>query len=288
MHLLAVGNAVLDIVNIVEAYPQEDDEVRATEQYLSRGGNATNTLVVLRQLAHQCDWAGVMAQDSGGRYILADLERAGIGCDGVKFIRDGQTPTSYICVSQTTASRTIVHHRNLPEYTAKYFSTLDLNGYDWIHFEGREPIELADMLAITKLAKKKISCSLEVEKDRLGIEALFSGPDLILFSKVYAQSKGFSQGGAFLDHISQHCTANHLFCAWGEQGAYGLVKGQKVQHSPAVNAGKIIDTLGAGDVFNASVIHSVHAGYDIQRVLNLACRLAGQKCAQYGLNNLLC
>ena len=58
-HVLAVGVATLDIINEVESYPPEDGEVRALAQAIRRGGNASNTLVVLSQLGHSCEWAGV-------------------------------------------------------------------------------------------------------------------------------------------------------------------------------------------------------------------------------------
>ena len=46
-NILAVGIATIDIINRVNGYPHEDDEIRAISQSIRRGGNATNTLVVL-------------------------------------------------------------------------------------------------------------------------------------------------------------------------------------------------------------------------------------------------
>lgn len=65
--ILAIGIATLDIVNLVADYPPEDSEVRALDQRVSRGGNATNTLVVLSQLGHRCSWGGVLAEDADSR-----------------------------------------------------------------------------------------------------------------------------------------------------------------------------------------------------------------------------
>ena len=48
--ILGVGIATLDIINRVEHYPGADDEVRALSQVQVRGGNVTNTLVVLAQM----------------------------------------------------------------------------------------------------------------------------------------------------------------------------------------------------------------------------------------------
>ena len=64
--ILGVGIATLDIINTVDGYPAEDSEVRAIHQRICRGGNATNTLVVLSQLGHRCAWAGVLADEPDG------------------------------------------------------------------------------------------------------------------------------------------------------------------------------------------------------------------------------
>ena len=48
--LLGIGNATLDVIHLVDGYPRENDEVRARERYVRRGGNTANTLVVLSQL----------------------------------------------------------------------------------------------------------------------------------------------------------------------------------------------------------------------------------------------
>jgi ketohexokinase len=49
----------------------------------------------------------------------------------------------------------------------------------------------------------------------------------------------------------------------------------------------LVDTLGAGDVFNAGLIHALLEGEDPRRALALAVELAGRKCGRQGLDGLL-
>ena len=72
--VLCIGVATLDWVQVVRQYPVVDSEVRAEQQYLWRGGNATNTLVVLSQLVEQCSWFGTLADDAFADLICADLD----------------------------------------------------------------------------------------------------------------------------------------------------------------------------------------------------------------------
>src|SRR3569623_518989 len=135
--ILGIGIATLDIINHVEGYPAEDSEVRALAQRISRGGNCTNTLVVLSQLGHRCGWGGVLAEESDAARITADLDSYHIDLAPVRRIARGKMPTSYIIVNQRNGSRTIVHYRDLPEYGYDDFAAIDLDGYHWLHLEGR-------------------------------------------------------------------------------------------------------------------------------------------------------
>lgn len=283
MRVLAVGIATLDIINRVSRYPAEDDEVRALSQQRLRGGNATNTLVVLSQRGHACDWAGMIADEPDSRTILADLERYRVGSDHCRHLPGGKVPTSYVALSEATGSRTIIHYRDLPEYPAEAFADIDLSCYDWIHFEGRNVEALAVMLERTK--RSGTPCSLEVEKPREGIEALFAQAGLLLFSRQYARHRGFDSAQSFLSQVPPAgCDA---YCAWGDQGAWLREADGGVHHSPAFAPTRIQDTLGAGDVFNAGIIDARLQGMAAADGLAHACRLAGRKCGQLGFDGLM-
>lgn len=284
MRVLAVGVATLDIVNEVVNYPAEDTEVRAIAQRVSRGGNATNTLVVLSQLGHLCDWAGIVADTPDAGLVFDDLARYDIGTQHVVRHSGGRLPTSYIALSEATASRTIVHYRDLPEYPAEAFSAIELRDYEWIHFEGRDVPALGTMLErLRRFGGPR--CSLEVEKPRPGIEALFSMADLLLFSRHYAQSCGYADAQTLLRKVA--ISGKPATCAWGEAGAWGCDENGRLHRSRGFRPGPIVDTLGAGDVFNASVIDTWSAGKDMQQCLTAATLLAGRKCAQQGLDGLI-
>lgn len=284
--ILAVGNATLDIINVVDSYPHEDQEVRAQSQHRNRGGNATNTLVILSQLGHECAWAGTLADEPDAEQIKSDLREHNIDLNAVHTVAHGKIPTSYVTLSRLSGSRTIVHFRDLPEYHSRDFANIDLNRFDWIHFEGRNVPEVKVMLERIRREQPQIRCSLEVEKPREGIEQLFGYADLLMFSKEYALRHGSHNGEQFLRRMQDKRLSAQMSCTWGEKGAHALNHQGKIIHAPAFQPAMVVDTLGAGDVFNAGLIDQMVQGHGLDIALIEASRLAGKKCGIYGLNNL--
>lgn len=289
--VLTVGIATLDIINTVDRYPEEDSEVRASAQALRRGGNASNTAVVLQQLGEQCSWAGTLADDAGSEIIRADLAQHAVDLEAAQVVAGGRTPTSYVTLSAQNGSRSIVHFRDLPEYSLAAFQQLDLSVFDWLHFEGRNVEQTRAMLAHARQVVPTVPRSVEIEKPREGISSLCEGADLLLYSRDYAQSLGKGCGAMqdpvnFLQAQQRNTPSAEHICSWAEQGAWGIDRQGKVFHSVAADVPCVVDTLGAGDTFNAAIIHAKLVRLPLAECLRDACQLAGQKCAQQGLQAL--
>jgi ketohexokinase len=286
MRILAVGTATLDIVNRVPVYPQEDQELRATQQRIRCGGNACNTLTVLSRLGHEVSWAGVLADDASGERIRKELIERGIDLRWAKTYLGGVTPTSYITSSEQTGSRTIVHYRSLPEYDASYFFDIDLAPYHWIHFEGRHPSATQKMLQHARRVHRRATRSLELEKHREGLERCLTDVDVVMIAKQYALSKQCQEAKQIFDLIRPMAGASALlYLAWGDQGAWCQPPEGPRQHQPACQPSEIVDTLGAGDVFNAGLIHGLQQGNNPLEALNIAIQMAGEKCGRYGMED---
>jgi ketohexokinase len=284
--VLGIGVATLDVVNRVAVYPPEDAEVRADSRVLARGGNAANTLAVLAQIGHACAWAGTVADDAAGDFVLAELARQGVDTRPGVRVRGAATPTSYVTLSAATGSRTIVHWRDLREYQQRDFAALDLDGYEWLHFEGRQVADTARMLADARERRPGTPRSVEIEKPRPGIEELLPLADLVLFSRQYALARGHADAASLLARARALAPRATLVCAWGEAGAWASVPGEPPVHGPAFPPAAVVDTLGAGDVFNAGVIDALLRSPDAQRAVTAGCRLAGRKCGRSGLEGL--
>lgn len=285
-NILLTGIATLDIINQVNHYPKENEELRATGQLLRRGGNAANTADVLNQIGHNVTLNCVLAKDSSGYFIQDELTSRHISLAAEIPDKQGATPTSYITLNALNGSRTIVHHRDLAESSFEHFDQLDLVHFDWFHFEGRNIN--ACLLMMKKAIAHKKTISLEIEKIRPDGDILQLMPvaDILMLSKPFALSQGKQSATECLQFFSRQFPDKIISCSWGNKGAW-IIHNSDMFHSPASISTSIVDTLGAGDTFNASLIDALIKQQSIETAVHSATELAGLKCTQYGFDNLI-
>ena len=286
-HILSVGIATLDIINSVAHYPHEDEEMRASSQRITQGGNAANTATILAQYGHQLDFCGVLSNDSNGQYIQTILAKKRINTRFSQIVENGSAPTSYITLNEKNGSRTIVHYRDLPELGYQHFKSIPVETFDWLHFEGRNVIETEKILRACRKQLVDQPVSLEIEKHRTGIECLFPLADIVIFSRDFVLKSEYKQPTDFLRAMRKITQNSILVCTWGDQGAWAVDHNGNEYHSPAFPPPDVIDTVGAGDTFNAGFINSMASGHSLQNALTHACQLAGKKVGQSGFDNLI-
>jgi ketohexokinase len=110
---------------------------------------------------------------------------------------------------------------------------------------------------------------------------------VLLSSRAYVQQLGYRDPTRFLSDQWRSTTAEVLFLPWGADGAYGQERGAPVCFEPALRPRRVLDTLGAGDVFNAAVIDGLLSGLETHSLLARANRFAGFKCGRRGLRGLV-
>ncbi|KAK3563583.1 hypothetical protein QTP86_030941 [Hemibagrus guttatus] len=252
----------------------------------------------------QCSWPAsvvICNQTSGTRtilhmnsFIVGDFSRRGVDISAVAWQPCGETPCACCIVCQTSGSRTVVlYDTNLPDVCADDFSKLDLSRFQWIHFEGRNADEQVKMIHqvrsynATQEEKNRITVSVEIEKTRPSLYQLFPHADVVFVSKDVAMHFGFhSASTAVKGFYSRVKDGASLICAWAEKGADAMGPDGTVLHSDAFPPENLVDTLGAGDTFNAAVIHSLAKGGSLQEALTFGCQIAGKKCGVHGYDGI--
>ncbi|XP_071222829.1 ketohexokinase isoform X9 [Salvelinus alpinus] len=244
--ILCIGLVCLDIINVVDKYPEEDTDTRCLSQRWQRGGNASNSCTVLSLLGAPCAFMGSLAPGHVADFVLDDFQKYQIDISLLSEHPHSSFPTSMIISNVTTGTRTILHmNRNLPDVSAADFSEVDLSQYKWIHWE-------------------------------------------VFVSKDVAMHFGFHSAASALKGLYHRVKKGAvLICAWAEKGADAMGPDGIVVHSDAFPPEAVVDTLGAGDTFNASVIYTLSNGGGVQEALTFGCQVAGRKCGVHGYDEIV-
>ncbi|ODN00024.1 Ketohexokinase [Orchesella cincta] len=248
------------------------------------------------------------------RFLQNDMDSLGIKRDNCPIIQCGTGPISVVICSEETGSRTIIHAKgNLPELTLTDLEKLDISKYSWIHFEGRNEASLPSMLTRIKdynsthlnptllkdddpmtptYRKVHIPVSVEVEKHREALGCLLPLADVVLVGKDFAMLQGAKDCMEAARIISTKVQPGTVVvCPWGDQGAsYCIARSNPadvdVKKQDAYVPDKIIDSLGAGDTFNSTVIYCLHKGLDVSTSVDLGCRIASEKLKIRGFKGI--
>ncbi|MBC8209711.1 MAG: hypothetical protein H8E21_01490 [Gammaproteobacteria bacterium] len=277
--IILLGNCVLDQVWRLDHFPAQDEEMRACDQFRVLGGNACNSAQMLALLGNDVELISSFAQDETAGWLLQQLEDLGIVTTNCRQLHGFKTPESTIWLNSENGSRTIVHYRDLPELELQQLKQIRLDAYDWLHVEGRN-IDTLKLFLESLDTRPRIS--LEIEKDRPGIEQLLPFVNLVIVSSAYLHSRHISAHQC-LQHFQQINPALSVVCTLGERGLLAMdAVGHRIQKS-AVPVQRVVDTIAAGDCFIAALIHQMLQQPDFLAALDFAATIVAKKIQFRGI-----
>uniref|UniRef100_A0A8B9QZ81 Ketohexokinase n=1 Tax=Apteryx owenii TaxID=8824 RepID=A0A8B9QZ81_APTOW len=259
--------------DVVEAYPAEDTDTRCVSQRWQRGGNASNSCTVLALLGAPCSFMGSLAPGHAADFVLADLRRYAVELCHVVLHPRCSFPTSVVVASASRGTRTILH--------ANSFLVADFRrrGVDVAHVAWQPRGDVPCACCVVNAASGSRTIVL-YDTDLPDVTACdFEQVDLSQYKWIHWEVRP----GAVLTP-GQGAGAGWALVA--PAPAAGQAEARLV-HSDAFPPDAVVDTLGAGDTFNAAVIFALSEGQSLQEAITFGCRVAGRKCGVQGYDGIV-
>ncbi len=306
--VLITGLVAVDIIIVAEKFPKEDEKGKALAHYKQRGGNAANTSEILSRLGITTHLFSYLETGENGQFVKKNLEGCGVDTSLCILQDEPGFPTSYCILSQETFSRTVLHNRS-KNYEPKFGDFVEklkdsIDAYNWFHFEGRgfpdttqilkylhdRRVNLSKTELYPKSRKFKISIELERVKSKEELLETLPYADVAFISKDFATSLGYASAkeAAMQIKADQKLPEDTIVVVpWGDAGADAVGSDNIWYHCDASPPDTVADTIGAGDTFNAAMIHCLMNEWLLNDALKFSCELAGRKCGMYGFEGLI-
>jgi sulfofructose kinase len=276
--VLCAGIAVLDHVYQLEKFPLPGTKTRARDFALVGGGCAANAAVAIARLGGAAALAAPLGDDAVGDQILAGLAAEGVDCSASIRVAGATSPISAILVD-ASGERMIVNRRDEGLSAARLdHPELLLEGFDAVLADNRFG---RFVLPLCRAARARgLPVVLDGDRPTVATDELLTACTHIVFAADGLRATaGFDDLRGALQEIALKTPA-FLAVTDGERGVLWL-DGEQVRERAAHEV-RVVDTLGAGDVFHGAFALALAEGQNVADIIEFANAAAAVKCTRFG------
>jgi sugar/nucleoside kinase (ribokinase family) len=111
IQVIGLGQACVDCLGRLTAYPEEDGKAELTDLHIQSGGPAATALVALARLGIRTSFLGSLSDDAWGITIIEGLKAEGVDCSLLKITPGYTSQFAFIAITKEGGNRTIFWHR---------------------------------------------------------------------------------------------------------------------------------------------------------------------------------
>ncbi len=277
-HLLCVGHIALDLIFSVSEFPDHPTKTPAHRHHRGVGGMSGNAAVALARLGAKVDFCGPVGDDDAAEVFSQVLRQEGVGQAGLRRVAGASSSVSSIIVDRH-GERMIFNAKGSALDAPGPFDPAVLDGIDFVLVDPRCPAWAG--AALLEARRRGIPSMLDGEvSPRADLQRLVPLADWRVFSErgLLAWQDGEPQ--ALMQQLSRQQPDRHVVRTLGAQGVQWCDAQGQLQQMPALQAGPVVDTLGAGDVFHAALALALAEGQAERNALHFASAAAAIKCGR--------
>ncbi len=256
-----IGSINMDLIGIVDRFPEPGETVPGTDFIAAPGGKGANQALAAARGGGQVRFVGAVGGDATAGDPLALLDAAGVDLSAVETVK-GPTGTAVILVEASGENMIAVIPGANGHFLPQSASSLDFGRGDVLLLQMEVPVET--MVAGAKRAKAAgAAVILNIAPFKAEATALLPHVDLLVVNE--------SEGAALADTLEteagapealakalQATTGKTVVMTLGEDGALAVQDGE-VTTVDAFSV-DVVDTVGAGDTFCGTLATILDSG----------------------------
>lgn len=273
--VLVVGELNVDLIlNQIENFPVIGKEVLAHAMTLTLGSSAAIFASNLSTLGSHVSFSGKLGTDDFGDHMLASLETKGV--DTSNIVRSPNVSTGATIVLNFGEDRAMVTHQGaMTDFNLSDIPDEIFRQSKHLHVSSifLQPALRKDIIRLYIKAKNLgLTTSLDpqwdpAEKWDIDFISLLSFVDV--FMPNATELECITKIKDIKKAIRSLSTANIVVVKNGSEGAYLWSGSEFLEQPPFLNK-KVVDSIGAGDSFNAGFIHKFIQQKSLQECLEFA------------------
>ncbi|WP_009632759.1 sugar kinase [Synechocystis sp. PCC 7509] len=273
---LFVGLVTLDFVYLATCAPKSNQKIVASDYTVSAGGPATNAAATFSYLGNEANLLSVVGNHPITELVKADLATCNVELSDLAPTTNSLPPVSSVIITQGTGERAVVSINAMKtQVTSSDVATELLSRSDIVLIDGHQ---MAVGNAIAREAKiKNIPVVIDGGSWKQGFERILPNVDYAICSANFhpPNCNNSEQVFAYLSSFG----ISHIAITHGEQPIEYLSNRQI--HTINVPNVKIIDTLGAGDIFHGAFCHFILFKSFADSLVEAA-QIAADSCQAFG------
>ena len=270
MRGLFVGLMTLDCIYQAQRPPQANEKLVAETAMMAAGGPATNAAVAFAALGGQATVMAAVGQHPVTTLLRDDMAQVGVSVTDLTPQRQEPPPISSIVVSQDSGERAVVSRNAVGLQIAP--QDVDLTDIEVVLIDGHQ------MVLGQRIAKAAKPLGIPIVVDAGSWKPEFD--QVLSLATVVIASANFQppDGHDALTYL-QSLEIPHIAITQGERPI--VISDQGQVSTLTVPKTKVIDTLGAGDIFHGAFCHA-WLGEEFIAALAKAAQVASFSCQYFG------
>lgn len=279
---LFIGSSTKDMIMLVDAPPESDQRISASQFTVSLGGVASTAAAAHQKLGGRTAMITIVGEDEAGEYIAADL--ASQNYAWLQLLHTDKAPSSISMIQvEKNGKRCITHYGGcIREMT---FDRLDLSVLEHTRILHLGCMNPDLMLRLARYCKEKTGALLSIDGGNIPkdlMDELLPYADIFIpDNKTSMKTLGLEPKEACVYYVEHGAKFAAVTAA--EDGVVGF-DGTDWYHAPALSV-RVVDTLGAGDNFHGAFLYAMSQDWDMNQRLYFANVFASLSCEGLGGRN---